>query len=126
MSRDITPEELSEANRRINSLTRQLEEKESMTAERFARACQRTSELLVASVGFQPEPARHEDLPSSPAHLAWMLGVAVGQYVDGRVQKANRWLGYVQGSMHADGYASLEELKRANMPEGETFEKEKV
>jgi len=99
--------------------------RESMTAAAFERAVRRTLALLERERERPIEPMRVEDKPWVSEHLAWMLGTALGQYVDGRVQKANRWLGYVQGCMACHGYA-LEDLKRANMPEGEAFNPEKL
>lgn len=99
---------------------------ESMNEERFRDACLRTRDLLEKNVGCALRAERNEELASSPAHLAWMLNSCTVFYEEGKVQKANRWLGYVQGSMHADGYASLEELKRANMPPGEAFDASKL
>jgi hypothetical protein len=63
------------------------------------------------------------DAPASPVHLLWMLDEAVVFYNEGKVEKANRWLGYTQGVIAALGWAPLDELKRANMPEGETFDR---
>lgn len=70
--------------------------------------------------------ARHEGNETRPGHLVWMLLEASVFLTEGRIEKANRWLGFVQGSMAADGYATVEELKRANMPEGEPFDGERV
>lgn len=107
------------------------EPRESMTLARFAQVVHATDVLLRKAIrrnpgGYDIEPKRCPGLESAPAHLAWMLDEAMVFYADGRIQKANRWIGYVQGSMHADGYATVEELKRANMPEGEAFEEGKT
>lgn len=92
-----------------------------MTLEQFETACGNTLALLKSRnpVG---EPRRDEDQPTFPHHLSWMLIQAALFYSEGRTDKANRWLGYVQGVMAALHLASLEELKRANMPEGSEFD----
>lgn len=92
-----------------------------MTSEQFNRACQLTAELLF-EYNHAVVAARQPGNETSEAHLLWMLLEAQGFCAAAKVEKANRWLGFVQGVMAADGYATVEELKRANMPEGEAFE----
>lgn len=103
---------------------------ESMDVGKFAKVVYATGVLLSKAVTSNPgeyiEPKRCPELESAPEHLAWMLDQAMVFYAEGRIQKANRWLGFVQGSMHADGYATVEQLKRANMFEGEVFDPSKV
>ena len=65
-----------------------------------------------------PQKPWHSD------HLFWMLDEAVAFAAD-KPDKANRWLGFVQGCMACQGHP-LEELKRANMPDGEAFDPEKI
>lgn len=98
---------------------------ESMTAERFRDAALATRELLEKSVGKSIRAKRSEHATAAE-HLAWMLNSCTLFYFEGKPQKANRWLGYVQGVMAALSYATLEELKRANMPPGEQFDGAKV
>lgn len=96
-----------------------------MTQEQFETACGKTLTLLK---GRNPvgDPRRDEEQPTFPHHLAWMLIQAALFHSEGRPEKANRWLGYVQGVMAALHIATLDELKRANMPEGETFDRERI
>lgn len=96
-----------------------------MTPAQFTGAVMRTLGLLRRQ---NPDviASRHEGHETRPGHLVWMLMQAIQHGVDGKTDKANRWLGFVQGSMAADGYATVEELKRANMPEGETVDPGKV
>jgi hypothetical protein len=93
-----------------------------MTQEQFERACRLTRTLLPERL----TPVRSPEDPVHPNHLMFMLGCALGFYVDGKAEKANRWLGYVQGVIAAKGWATLDELKRANMPEGEAFDPDKI
>lgn len=98
-----------------------------MTVEQFTRACDETARLLRARVGDSLlAGGRDPDLPTHPHHLAWMLGEAPGFYAGGKVEKANRWLGYVQGVMAALKLAGLDELKAANMPEGAEFDAARI
>lgn len=99
-----------------------------MTQEQFWRACYRTITLILVAPehGARPQPARSETDPAGAGHLLWMLQEATLFYTAGKVEKANRWLGYAQGVIAAKGWATLEELKRANMPDGETFDGERV
>lgn len=50
------------------------------------------------------------------AHLVWMLGKIEPFYTDGHVEKAMRWLGYVQGVCVAFGICTIEQMKRLNKP----------
>lgn len=97
-----------------------------MDLTQFTLAVLRTRTLLEAPGGHAIAAQRLQDTPCEPAHLSRMLSEALHQYAAGKREKANRWLGYVQGVISAKGWASLEELKRANMPEGETFDRERV
>lgn len=51
------------------------------------------------------------------AHLAWMLGEIVPFYDAGRVEKAMRWLGYVQGACAAFGMSTIGAMKELNKPD---------
>jgi hypothetical protein len=96
-----------------------------MTLEQFETACGATL-ILLKSRNPTGEARRDEDQPTFPHHLAWMLMQAALFYAEGRTDNANRWLGYVQGVLCALHMATLDELKRANMPEGATFDAERV
>jgi hypothetical protein len=61
-----------------------------------------------------PEPMQREDYPTSVQHLLWMLQEAPRFHAAGKQDKAERWLGFVQGSINTQGWATLEELKRTN------------
>jgi hypothetical protein len=97
-----------------------------MDTSTFALACGNTLGLLKRHAMGEMRPARDEAYPVSPEHLAWMLLQAAMFYQDGRVEKANRWLGYAQGVMAALAYATLSELKRANMPPDAEFDGERI
>lgn len=81
---------------------------------------------LVASE--QPENARvklgRNQEASTPAerlgHLLWMCEEA-RTFLPEKVDKAMRWLGFIQGALWVLEVSTIEESKRANMPEGEEF-----
>jgi hypothetical protein len=103
-----------------------------MTQEQFETACGETRALLLKVVVIMTgqlegklDPERQPNSPTEPGHIMWMLEKAPGFYASGNKEKANRWLGFVQGVLASVG-VGLEDLKRANMPEGETFDGGKV
>lgn len=51
-------------------------------------------------------------------HALYMLAILPQLVLEGRREKAMRWLGFVQGVLWAHGCASIDELKRINMPDG--------
>lgn len=98
-----------------------------MERDQFERAVLSTRTLLEAAFGGVAIGAcRVPDDPTQAAHLSWMLATSISFIREGKVEKANRWLGYVQGVIAAKGYATLDELKRANMPEGAEFDAQRV
>lgn len=80
--------------------------------------------------GFPVEPQRNDAKESASAHelvtpervrhLLFMCDeiealMAIGSA--SRREKAMRWLGFVQGSIHMAGWASIDEMKDANRPD---------
>ena len=97
-----------------------------MDLKQFETACGKTLELLVGRCGpVLIEAQRIPEIPCSPQHIKWMLIQAALFYAEGKIEKANRWLGYTQGVLASVG-VDLEKLKRCNMPEGEQFDGERV
>jgi len=97
-----------------------------MNQEQFEKAVGATLVLLRRRMnGEAIEMRRVPEIPYSPPHLLWMLVQAPLFYAEGKIEKANRWLGFAQGVLASVG-VDLEALKRANMPEGETFDGERV
>jgi hypothetical protein len=77
---------------------------------------------LVEIVGPVEEPRRAPpdavlERDAHLAHLAWMLGEIVPFYDNGRVEKAMRWLGYVQGACTALGMCTIGAMKNLNKPD---------
>ncbi len=53
-------------------------------------------------------------------HLAWMCDEANNVLIpNGKVEKAMRWLGYVQGVLVARGLFTLSQVKEHSMPDEE-------
>lgn len=44
---------------------------------------------------------------------------------EGRIEKAMRWLGFMQGALWALGVVDLDTLKKMNMPEGAEFDRDR-
>lgn len=59
-------------------------------------------------------------------HLLWMCGQVPEFLAAGRIDKAMRWLGFLQGAMWAMGIRSVEEMKRDNMPADGAFDRDRV
>lgn len=98
-----------------------------MNQSQFEAAVFATRTLLENEAGQRAVMAkRNQDDPTCSEHLSWMLAQALGFYgAEQKIEKANRWLGFVQGVLAAKG-VSLHILKQANMPAGETFDPERV
>jgi hypothetical protein len=52
-------------------------------------------------------------------HLLFMCQEAQTFVDANRVEKAMRWLGFLQGTLWSHGYCTLDELKRHSMPDKE-------
>lgn len=71
-------------------------------------------------------PERNAERPWYAAHLAWMLNEMERFYAEGKIEKANRWLGFVQGALVCKHDVPLEYMKRANMPPGADYDPGRV
>ena len=56
------------------------------------------------------------------SHLLWMAGAGVDLVREGRLEKACRWLGFLQGALWWAGIQSIENAKKHNMPAGAEFD----
>ncbi len=65
------------------------------------------------------EPCRSEDCPEHLGHLAYMAKAAIDELVPaGRIEKAMRWLGFIQGCLVACKWFKLDDVKHS-MPDEE-------
>lgn len=49
-------------------------------------------------------------------HMLWMTWQIPGFLEEGRKEKANRWLGFIQGALWAKDIYTIEEMKDHNRP----------
>lgn len=90
----------------------------------LAFVCETGKVLAAEAAQFQKEGFMMLEVDESPIAGEERLRAAKS-----RMEKAMRWLGFVQGALWMgvnDTYVSLEELKKMNMPSEETFDGEKV
>lgn len=87
-----------------------------------------------------PEPEEHHLYSAQIDHLFWMceqgdifLGEAITRGEAGdkpgsqsKIEKAFRWLGFVQGSFWLLKIRSVDQMKRDNMADEETFDRSKI
>lgn len=67
-------------------------------------------------------PCKSENDPCHFGHLAYMATAAVHELIPaGKVEKAMRWLGFIQGVLVCRGVFKLEDVKRHSMPEDEEY-----
>jgi hypothetical protein len=119
-----------------------------MTTEKLIQAARACAELVRKSVWWDPAAARVDaskngaDLTAveKAGHLFFMCEeiermvrgadaertlvdmpalIEAGDERRSAIEKAMRWLGFVQGALWAGGSATIEELKRMNMPDEE-------
>lgn len=91
-----------------------------MTEQRIVEAVSIYASKL-AELGYQPE--RNVEATSFARrmrHIAWMC-VAVKAMVenDDQIEKAFRWLGFIQGALWSAELYSIEELRQHNKPDSD-------
>lgn len=52
-------------------------------------------------------------VPRALGHTRWMCHEVEG-FLDSNLEKANRWLGFIQGVLWFSGYATIDQLKDDN------------
>jgi len=77
---------------------------------------------MLAVAGFHPErqvdpKGKRPDL----FHAAWMVQEAQQYVHQGKLEKANRWLGFIQGVFWVHRFRTIDEMRRDNMPAGEEY-----
>jgi methionine salvage enolase-phosphatase E1 len=89
-----------------------------MTPEKIKQVCDRYLEEFK-----RWRPERHNTLTHADdsgavmRHGRWMVHETKKLADEGRIEKAMRWLGFVQGTIWASGFNTIEQLKRHNMPD---------
>jgi hypothetical protein len=83
--------------------------------------CKVTDLVLEDEAGIEatraPAEEPGEDSRAMLRHALWMCGEGKLLALQGRTEKAMRWLGFVQGVMWATLHVSIDEMKHINMPE---------
>ena len=49
-------------------------------------------------------------------HLCWMCHMAEQHAEEGHWEKANRWLGFIQGALWCEGFFTIDEMRAHNRP----------
>lgn len=70
---------------------------------------------LLTPMRAMPTASNFNDLVGA-RHALWMIGEARVFVADSRIEKAFRWLGFVQGVLWSFGFVTIEEAKNANRP----------
>lgn len=87
-----------------------------MSDEKIREAFERCHAIVRFNAALAPE-RNTEALPGTPAsykHLLWLTLNGPKLLDEGRRDKAQRWLGFVQGALWWARLASIEELKAMN------------
>jgi hypothetical protein len=85
-----------------------------MTKEQIINVCQLYDDILTKD-GFQN--VQENDEYGSLNHARWMLNQIPNMLGDFyKIEKANRWLGFVQGVLWANGYCDIKSMKEHNKP----------
>lgn len=98
-----------------------------MDAEQILAAA-RKYEMYIHKCGVS-QSTRNPDAPGHYArfgHMLWMCEQIPAFVVGGRIEKAMRWLGFLQGAFWALGHFSVDELKADNKPPNEEFDGKRV
>lgn len=80
-----------------------------MTKDKILEVCDTYNDLLV-----DIKPVREPNISGSKRHIKWMLEEINLFLVEDRLDKAFRWLGFIQGAFWVDGTFSIEDMKTHN------------
>jgi len=108
-----------------------------MTQQKVEQMCKQMREAVNAHFAAEISPAielipwRFDEFPEKPIrqaqHALFMLDKIPVLHSDPeRREKANRWIGFVQGWLCTARISSLESLKCMNMPDSEQYSKERL
>lgn len=82
-----------------------------MTEEQIKQACIKYDSILIKS---EAVIKRESDVPGSLNHLRWMCQEVMVFLNEGKLEKAFRWLGFIQGVLWTECICDIEELKSDN------------
>ena len=83
-----------------------------MTQQQIIDVCEKYNNFLI-NFGIA-EAIRENDKPESLRHIKWMVEEIPKLLDVGKIEKANRWLGFVQGVFWVKKLLSIDELKNDN------------
>ena len=82
--------------------------------EKLAAFFDRYARRLIASKALPNRASTHQSPPSQAAaydHVLWMCSEGAKLAFDGKVEKAMRWLGFVQGTLWLLWVYSIDEMR---------------
>lgn len=82
-----------------------------MTKEQIIQACTKYDNILIEAGAV---PARETDVPGSLNHLRWMCQEIINFVNEEKLEKAFRWLGFIQGALWSECICDIEQLKNDN------------
>jgi hypothetical protein len=95
-----------------------------MTPEKILLACEKYKDLLLAYKPIRYSTAerilalerdcRDYNREKSLNHALWMCTVIEEQVKDGKAEKAERWLCFIQGVLWMNGICSIDEMRDDN------------
>jgi hypothetical protein len=106
-----------------------------MDKEQVIAALEKYEERLSVHGSFAPERLSEEEMSRNVVtlgqrralgHVAWMCAEAKKLVEEDRIEKAMRWLGFIQGALWMASFFSINNLKVDNMPKGEKFDATRV
>ncbi len=104
----MTPEKMKQAFEQcLYALKQQYPDLSAVELPEHMKASKRTTSQVT---GFHP----HDGI----RHLMFMCLAGCGFVDAGRLDKANRWLGFLQGAIWMGGFNSIVEMKDWNRPDG--------
>lgn len=87
-----------------------------MTPSRIVAAARAVAEKFQNFVPERHPPEQIRDPARVPSHVRWMVEEIAVFVARGRILKATRWLGFVQGVVWTVGLASVQDLMESNRP----------
>jgi hypothetical protein len=82
---------------------------------------EKVSSMCTAPARADPHECTVLDVPKKYAHVWWMITTLRDFIHEGRMEKAFRWLGFIQGVLWACGMYSVEDLAGHNKPSEEVL-----
>ena len=98
-----------------------------MTKEQTKAIVSRYRDILADT--YHTTPVRRQEttnLHERIQHLMWMCDEVEYFLKEEKVEKAMRWLGFIQGAFWILGIQDIAQSKKDNMPEGETFDLKRI